>query len=1133
MANIDNLSIEISSNSQSAVDGIKALRDTLDSLKNVTKGGLGLTAVANQVKRISDTADGINSTSVNNLQGLAKAIEILSQVGNFKLSASIANQITNIGTALNGLNIGNGAGKIRDLVTALQPLETLGRSSLSTTVRALNNLPTALSRIDTRQLYGQISALTRIMRPLADEMQRIANGFNAFPSRIQRLIQDNQRLTQSNRGLSTSYIDLWARLRMAYNGVKNVTRKLASFIDKSAEYNEIVNRFSVSMGQYAKDHYEYARSVGDIMGIDPAEWMGNEATFMALSSGFGIASDRAATMSQQLTQLGYDIASFHDVSFSDAMLKLQSGLAGELEPLRRIGYDLSVARLQQEAYTLGISKKVSAMTQAEKAELRYYTIMKQSTLAQGDMARTLSDPANQLRLFKAQVEQTARSIGNLFIPVLMKVLPVVSAVIGAIRALVDIIAGLLGYELPEIKWDGVKSLASGASDASSALSDATDNAKKLQKYTMGFDELNVIDPNQGSGSGNGSGGIGGSGFGFELPTYDFIGEETKNRISEMTEGLKEWLGIGDGITSWADLFHTRLGNILVVVGLIGVALLAWKAIKGIAGIVDVFSKLGGLGGLGGSGKGGTSANLAPAINTLKGLIPTLALGLVVILEVAVAASLIIGAIWLLGWELEQVGIAWQPVIENGGTVATAVGIGTAILIGVGVVTALLGTMGAPLAGQIAIGTGILAEVGIVSALFLAEIWVIGEMLGKIDTAWKPVLTDSGDVEKAIVKGTILLVAIGTVTALLGVATIASGGALPLAIGLGTAILIELGVAFKLFCDELVMVAKKLSDDLHPALKDLNKILPDLNTEMEDFIDFMKTFAEMTVEYTKLSAISGFSSTVDKIIGFFTTDPIKSLANDVDKQYKQSVTLNEKLDLANPELKTAITNLSIYKERIDELKGVADTIDTGEISLNGFTNLVTISKKIAEFGSELKKYYSEIKNIKVATMDNMVNCINDVIDFAVRIKNEVDTTAIDEFTMAINRLTTAVKNLPTSKTLTITAIYETSGTAPRQYATGGLPDVGQMFVARESGPELVGNIGRKTAVVNNEQIVASVSRGVAEANNEQNALLREQNNLLRSMLEKQGNVYLDGKKVTANVEKHQRERGRTILVGGVV
>ena len=108
------------------------------------------------------------------------------------------------------------------------------------------------------------------------------------------------------------------------------------------------------------------------------------------------------------------------------MQKLQSGISGELEPLRRLGYDLSQARLEQTALNLGIKESVANMTQAEKAELRYYAIMTQVTTAQGDMARTLEAPANQLRILQAQLTQAARAIGNIFIPALNAILPMQS-----------------------------------------------------------------------------------------------------------------------------------------------------------------------------------------------------------------------------------------------------------------------------------------------------------------------------------------------------------------------------------------------------------------------------------------------------------------------------------------------------------------------------------------------------------------------------------------------------------------------------------------------------------------------------------------------------------------------------------
>jgi len=99
-----------------------------------------------------------------------------------------------------------------------------------------------------------------------------------------------------------------------------------------------------------------------------------------------------------------------------------------------------------------------------------------------------------------------------------------------------------------------------------------------------------------------------------------------------------------------------------------------------------------------------------------------------------------------------------------------------------------------------------------------------------------------------------------------------------------------------------------------------------------------------------------------------------------------------------------------------------------------------------------------------------------------------------------------------------------------FASGGFPAQGQFFLAREAGPELVGTINGRTAVVNNDQIVESVAGGVYRANMEQNALLREQNTLLRAILEKGTSVSLDGKVITSTVERIQRERGLPLLSG---
>jgi pantoate kinase len=584
---IESLELEILSSSQSAESGLDKLTASLEKLKTATKGGLGLTAVAKQLQSVKSATSGINSDSVSNVTGLAKAIQLL---GGVKVSSTIAKQITAVSTAINGADFTGSDEKIRGLVEALAPLSQLPKNNLSSYVNSIKKLPEALEKLDTRTLYTKIQSLTRIMQPLATEMQKVANGFAVFPTRIQKLINENDKLAASNKKTSLSYTDLYSKFKMAATAVKAIASKISSAIQEMNSYIENINLFTVAMGESSGAARDFAEQIGEIMGIDPGEWMRNQGVFMTLTSGFGVATDRAALMSQQLTQLGYDLSSFFNIGVEEAMQKLQSGISGELEPLRRLGYDLSQARLEAVALSLGIDKSVSSMTQAEKAQLRYYAIMTQVTAAQGDMARTLNSPANQLRIFKAQVTQAARAIGSIFIPALNAILPYAIAVAKVVRVLAESIASIFGFEMPEVDYSGIDMVANGAEDTSDALDTATKSAKKLKSYMLGFDELNVINPNADS-EGSGIGDVSGGEFNFELPTYDFIGEAVNAKVDEITKMITDSLSEIEAVVSG---FALAIGTILVVTGAnipVGIGLMAVGALGIAHAIAANWSKM--------------------------------------------------------------------------------------------------------------------------------------------------------------------------------------------------------------------------------------------------------------------------------------------------------------------------------------------------------------------------------------------------------------------------------------------------------------------------------------------------------------------------------------------------------------
>ena len=586
---IEQLELEVQSSSTSAVAGIDALSASLSKLKNAVRGGVGLTSVANQVRNLDTALKSMDSSGADKIDKLASSLEKLKGLGSLKISSSIGNQLQNIGSAAASLT-GVDFSAMEKLGTALQPLNNLNASGLKSTINALNKLPKladTLDNMDMTKFTSQIQQLSTALAPLTNQLNAVTAAFNRLPTNIQRAITVTNRISQENNKAANSYMNLYAKIKMAMGVVRTGARVIASWITQSNQYIEDLNLFTASMGKYAEEAQNYAEAVSEALGIDPGEFMRNQGVFNTIISGFGVASDKAYLMSKNLTQLGYDISSFFNISFEDAMQKLQSGISGELEPLRRLGYDLSVARLQEEALALGIEKKVSAMTQAEKSQLRYYAIMTQVTTAQGDMARTLNAPANQLRVLQAQVTQCARALGNIFIPALNAVLPYAIALAKIVRMLANSIASLFGFKLPEVDYSGISAgasavgdLADNAGDASDGLGKAGKAAKKLKNALLGIDELNVLskdDSSSGSGSGSGAG-IGGGDLGIDLPTYDFLGDVITSKVDEIVQMIKDAMW---EITAVISGFLLAIGTILVVTGAnipLGLGLMAVGAV---------------------------------------------------------------------------------------------------------------------------------------------------------------------------------------------------------------------------------------------------------------------------------------------------------------------------------------------------------------------------------------------------------------------------------------------------------------------------------------------------------------------------------------------------------------------------
>lgn len=974
MADIESLELQITGDASKAKAGLDALIGTLDTLKGKIKGGVGLTSVANQVRKMADAAGKMNGSEGAKLESLAKGLQALSGLGNLKLSSSIANQISAMGTAVKNLD-GADFTKVKDLATGLAPLETLGKSNLSSVLNQIKKLPDVmaeLNKVDMGAFKAKIQELTASLKPLADEMQKVANGFSAFPGKIQQLLNSSSKLPSGNVSTGKSFTNLAARVTAMIYTFKRAAGVIASWINESNEYTENMNLFTVSMGEYTKSAMEYANTVSDVMGIDTSDWIRNQGVFMTLSTGFGVATDRAATMSQQLTQLGYDISSFYNKSVEDAMQRLQSGLAGELEPLRRLGYDLSQAKLEATALSLGIDKAVSSMTQAEKAELRYYAIMTQVTQVQGDMARTLQDPANQLRIFRAQLQMAARALGNIFIPALNAILPYAIAAVKVVRLLADAIAGLFGYEFTEVGESSIGGLGDSASDASDSIDDATSSAKALRKTLLGIDELNVMSDTSATGGADVSGG---GSFDFELPTYDFISEAANNRVNEIVESMKEWLGITGEITSWSDLMDTRFGSILKTAGLIGVAIGSWKIGVGIAGIVNFFKNSAFISSITTAMASGASfwQALVGAFSGAAGIIggvTTAIVGLVTYVSNLVSmlrdgedASNVLGAAL--------------------GGLATAAG-GFLIALGVGATVATGGIVAAVIAAVAAVGMLVAVIVNhweeIKAAIGTAWTWFYDNVLAPIGAWFAGAATwFYNNVITPIVNFFAPIV-----TAVIDIAVLIYTRVKEIVTG----IIVAIGSIFT------------------KAWEIFSKIVEIVVALGKAFFTYVIT---PVANALGAAATWVYNTLIKPVINFFIT-------------------------LGN------LAYTYIIKPIFDGVVWLKD-------------QAVALFKKI---GTTIVNFVS---NLLKSVINGVLSGIENKINLFIRLLNG----AID----LINK----IPGVNISKVTTISI--------PR-LADGGAVNTGQMFIAREAGPELVGTIGDRSAVVNNDQIVESVSRGVYQA-----------------------------------------------------
>lgn len=625
---IDSIAIEVDSSAALSADGIEKLSKSLADLRSNAK----LTTSINNLNKLKTALNGLSnvSASAKNINQLTTALGQLARIqdpAGLRKTISSLNKLPTALGKISSINLGQTASHLTALSQAVKPLSGIGKSNLGSLLNQLSKVPDISKKLDTRSISEfamKIQQLTTAMKPLATQMDAVARGFAALPTNINRATTSlnnynkAQEKSAAKHGLLSGAIGSlktkWLAYAYSYQMIADI---LQQSMDSFNDRYENMNLFSVAMGKYADDAYNYAEKVSQALGINMSDWARFQGVFMQLGTGFGIATDKAYSMSRGLTELTYDISSFFNLPIEEAYNKVASGITGELEPLRRLGYALDEATLQQVAYRNGINMSMQSMTQAEKAQIRYIAMVEQSGNVIGDMARTLVSPANAIRILRAQISSLAQTFGMLVSVVAAKVIPILQAIVIVVTKVINAISILLtGKGLKQ--WDksafnvatNYGSAASAANDAAGAADKnakatkkAADNAKKMKQYMMGWDELNVIDTSadkaaggtggSGAGGAGGGGGLGGSDLGLDLDslwTEDML-KGLNNQVQDLADAIWDMLplvaGVGTAFGAW------KIGHGLYkAVTDLNKAMKDFAAVKGIASTAGNFKTLG-------------------------------------------------------------------------------------------------------------------------------------------------------------------------------------------------------------------------------------------------------------------------------------------------------------------------------------------------------------------------------------------------------------------------------------------------------------------------------------------------------------------------------------------------------------
>ena len=1278
-ADIDRLEVEIEASAVKANRALDALVSKLEKLSSsVGKiNGSDLAGFANGIEKICKASSGMSNIKTSDFTRLSSNIQKIASINTASINATssalgvMAKQLSSFSAA------STNASAISEFAKNISKLGNKGVTSAMANMpkfaTAFNQMMVTISKAP--QMSKNIIDMTNALANLAQGLkgtQSVASQTGGSASKLSKVLNTLTTSTQKSGRSFKSFAQIagsfYANFFMIARGIQKAWKSVMSSMDYVETFNywnvaidKIGTEFGKQFEQYGYDSAEaYANSFSDriksltlkmtgysigdsgdltltdnkTLGLDPEQLMNYQAKIVSVTNAVGLCGETSTNTAKALSMLAADMSSYTNEDLSSVMTNFQSGLIGQSRALYKFGIDITNATLQQYAYNLGVTKSLSAMTQAEKMQLRLIAILDQSKVAWGDQANTLGSVANQYRIMKQQISNLARTIGNLFLPIIKNVLPVINAMVMALNRLFT----TLGFHFFGSNWlkdlqdgtskgygTGLEDLGEDADDAADSLGSAANAAKKLKDVTLGIDELNINDPTSGSGSsGSGSGAGGGvdlsGAIADALKDYETVWDkafaESENKAQKIADAIcsafkrGDYEGIGtyisNGISSalekinWGSVYGVAsnfgTGFAEFLNGLITPRLFGNVGMT-IAGALNtaIYTALS-------FGEAFDFANLGQSIasginnffstfdfSSAAETVNTWAKGLFETVKTAVA-----NIDW---WEVYS-GINDFFKNIDISTVAIVIGALTikkigSIIIEAHIFKTIASVIGAEISSSIAavisskLGLDIAKGAGL-STAFLE----LGKRMGNTFMAGFKALFGSEAATSALAFINPIITAITGITSIIGGAitavvnffamwkdgfswlneilmnvgiAIAAIGAVILGVAAAPAAIAAAVVAA---VATIAIVVKEHWSEICDTFSKAGEwfgtnVITPITTYFQDlWKNVSGYFNNLWSDISGIwQSVSGWFSdnVIEPIVSFFT-----GLATRVQQIFEGLWIIIQAVwiivsDIFNTYIVTPIAELvqtlsdgittianalwQTIQETWGIISGVFQTYVATPISNIIQTMCTTIKTILSTLWNGIKSIMLTVSGIvKTYVITPVTNAFNSLWSAiragVVGAMNSVIAGIESAINWIVNGINTIIGGF--NKVVSWAAkvaevdwggvdlIPNVSLGRISMYADGGLPETGELFMARENGlNEMVGRIGSHHAVANNDQIVAGITSGVYQANEEQNALLREQNSLLRQLLEKDMSVNIGDRDIARANIRGQRSMGLTL------